>query len=164
MHILLNMEKQISGKDVPALLHSAFFGFELAHGKLTGNSSRAIMQGIIKYLPLILNKEGQHIFDHDSTLEENVKSFRDYLSNPELFEKVIFEKTGDNSYNFELRGCAFAKSGVHDILAPEKCTCPFAIIASTIIYELSNKDITTSYSEINNMDSKTNIQIFSLNK
>ncbi len=156
------MEKQISGKDIPALLHSAFFGFELAHGKLTGNSSRAIMQGIIKYLPLILNKEGQHIIDHDRTLEENIGAFKEYLSNPELFEKVIFEKTGEDSYTFELRGCFLAKTGVHEILAPEKCTCPFAIIASTIIYELSKKDITISYSEFDKTDAKTNIQIFNL--
>lgn len=154
------MDKKISGNEIPALLHSAFFGLEMAHGKLTGNSSRAIMQGILKYLPLILNKEGQHIIAHDRTLEENIETFKEYLSNPDLFEKVIFEKTGEDSYNFELRGCFLAKTGVHETLAPEKCTCPFAIIASTIIYELSNKNITISYSEFDKMDARTKIQLF----
>lgn len=156
------MKKQISGNDIPALLHSAFFGFEIAHGNLTGDSSRAIMHGIIRYLPLILNKEGQNVINKNRSLAENINSFREYLSNPEFFDEVIFEKTGKDSYIFELRGCAFARKGVHDILAPKKCTCPFAIIASSIIYEISKKNITISYSEFNQTDAKTKIQIFKI--
>lgn len=156
------MKKQIRGNDIAAILHSAFFGFELGHGKLTGNSSRAIMHGILQYLPLILNKEGQDVINKDKSLEENINSFREYLSNPELFEKVVFERTGNDSYVFELHGCELAKKGVHEILSPKKCTCPFAIIASTIIYEITKKDITISYSEFEKTEARTKIQIFNV--
>lgn len=148
------MDRKLTFQDIPSLLHSSLFAFEKAHGRLTGSTSKAILQLIVKELPKILQKDGHYVIDKRLNIEKNMEQFRDYLDNREYFENVKFERFND-TFIFELEGCVFAKSGVHETLEPEKSTCPFATIAAAIIFYLTKKNMTIGDSEFNKTGTKT---------
>lgn len=148
------MDSKMTFGDMAVLFHSSFFAFEQSHGKITGSSSRAILQQIVRVMPKILEKEGQPVINESLTLEENMAHFRDYLSNKELIGNVNFEKEGD-IFKLEIDGCAVAKSGVHEILDPRKSTCPYAIAAAAMIFYLTGKNLTIEDSEFTEDGTKT---------
>lgn len=154
------MERKLTFQDIPALLHSSLFAFEKAHGRLTGSTSRAILQLIVKELPKILQKDGHYVIDDSLSIEKNMQQFRDYLDNKEYFEDVKFERSND-AFIFEIEGCVFAKSGVHETLEPEKSTCPFATIAAAVLFYQTGKNLTIEDSEFRKTGTKTVIKLVS---
>ena len=82
-------------------------------------------------------------------------------SNEEVIDGIEFEKTGDGKYNFTVKECKFATSGVHELLQMEKGTCPWALIIGAIITGSLDDDkyIDVCESDYSDKGSKTQLEI-----
>ena len=153
------MGDKIDYPEIASMLHSTFFGLENAHNKLTGSSHKAVVPEIAKMLPLILDAKGELKFDESKSLEEELQMLEDHFNNAEFFDKVTIEKINDSKYAFTIEGCFLAKSGVHDILKPNKNTCMFAYIVASALSIRTGKSLRVSSSEFPQYDSRTVIEL-----
>lgn len=153
------MSDKIDYPELASMLHSTFFGLENAHNKLTGNSHKAVVPEIAKMLPLILDAKGELRFDDNRSLDDELQMLEDHFNNDEFFDKVMIEKLDDDKYVFHIEGCFLAKSGVHDVLKPDKNTCMFAYIVASSLTLKSGKNLRVSSSEFTKYDSKTVIEL-----
>lgn len=153
----MEYEKIINEAEMAALLHTCFFGFERAHGKLTGRGSRAILQYVVKGLPRILHHRDQHLVQEDAPLEENLARFNNYFSRSELFDSVELRREDEDKYCFVIEGCPLA-DGVHEILDPD-AVCPFAIVAASVLYHLTGQDVSIQDSNYTDDGTTTRIEI-----
>lgn len=145
--------------ELAALLHSCFYAFERAHGKLTGSASKEILREIVEDLPDILHFRGEHIVDDSLPLDENLRRFEEYLSDLQVFENAEFKEGGGGRYRFVVEGCALGRSGTHDMVRTNESTCPFAIVAASILYYLTKQDVHIHESEYFPGGTATLIQI-----
>jgi hypothetical protein len=92
-------------------------------------------------------------------LEDAIKNFIELTSGSDFFEHVNLIKINEfGDYLFELKGCSFAKSGVHDTLNPDKDICPIALIAGAILkYHIPNSDIIVEPSKFTSLDVENRI-------
>jgi hypothetical protein len=75
-------------------------------------------------------------------------------------EDVDFTKIGDDVFELKVGKCKLAKSGIHDILKPEKAFCPYAIAVASIIQEITGKYVVLSKSEFTSDGSITKMKMY----
>ena len=153
------MVNKVDLPELASMLHSTFFGLENAHNKLTGNSHKAVVPEIAKMLPLIFEAKGELKLDESRSLDEELQILEDHFNNEEFFDKVTIEKLYDNKYVFQIEGCFLAKTGVHDVLKPDKNTCMFAYILASTLSLKTEKNMRIESSEFTKYDSKTVIEL-----
>lgn len=152
------MNEKIEHAEITSMLHSCYFGLENAHNKLTGSGHRAVIPEVAKMLPHILAVKGEVKFDENMSLDGNMQQLQDYFNNEEFFDMVKMQKLNDNKFLFQIDGCFLAKSGVHEILKPDKNSCMFAHILASLIHIKTGKTMRINSSEFTESGSKTIIE------
>jgi hypothetical protein len=162
MYLEKEKQKKIGMADLANLLHSTLFSLERAIQEISGNTSMIVTSHACKFLDKIEEKKGSKIFTQGN-LNEALDSFIEFTSGSDFFEHVEFKKINNEEYLFEIKGCALAKSGVHDTLNPEKDICPIALVAGALLkYYNPNADVIVEPSKFTRTDIENRIHCIKL--
>jgi len=147
--------KKLTQLDVASLFHGVLFAYQKALKDVLGQTpSSLIAKQAIPIFERIDEKAALGLANTKSP-DKALNKFAKLLMDSELAKKVSLEKHSQG-YNFDVDGCAFA-SHVHDMLQPKDVTCPWAIIAMSIVQKTSNRKVEMSLSEFYPEGSKTPI-------
>jgi hypothetical protein len=153
--------RPISFSEVAALLHGILFAYEKVVAELYKGKHKILFPYIMEDMVKVLSSQDLAVVDSKSSLEENMKGLKDYLSNDEFLKGVSFKTIDDETYSFDIDECSFAMAGVHDILKLHGGICPFALAVAAILSEEMKEgqylDVTDS--EYSDKGSRTNLKI-----
>jgi hypothetical protein len=124
-------DRKVSLAEVSSMLHGVLFGFEKVLLTRYNADSKVFIPYIMDELDDLF--KNLHIVDPELTVDENLERIKDFFSNEEVMDGISFDKMSDGKYNFVVKECKFATSGVHDLLEMEKGTCPWALIIGAVI-------------------------------
>jgi len=144
-----DLPEPISASEVGSLLHGVLFGLEKVLLTRYGVKLQKILPYILDEIEDLLESKSPGILLPDVPMEENLERLRSFFSNTNFFDNVTVEKVDDNTIEFNLGKCTFAKEGVHESLSMEGGSCPIPIIAAAYLlsvvgpeYEIDLSDST----------------------
>jgi len=125
--------------EVGALLHGILFAYERVLKSLFKDEFKHLTPYLVEELSKVLYKEPNPIVDKDLPMRENIDRLLFSLSSEEVFKNMTLEEAGDNTYSLNLRECAYAQSGIHEILQTDEGVCPIALVFATMLASLDKE-------------------------
>lgn len=147
--------------EVGALLHGILFAYERVLKSLFKDEFKHLTPYLIEELSKVLYKEPHPIVDKELPMQENIDRLLFSLSSEEVFKNMSLEEVGENTYSLNLRECAYAQSGVHEILKSDDGVCPIALVFATMLASLDKEtpNIEIVSSEFTDVGSITVIKV-----
>ena len=141
------------------LLHSSVFSLEKSIQEIMGRDHIVLTSHAAKYIAAIDEKKGSRLF-FGKSLDEAIKNFVDLTSGSEFFDSLDIKKTNGEEYHIDIKGCALAKTGVHNVLNPELDICPMALAAGAVFkYIEPDSDVILKPSSFEDEGSSTEIAV-----
>jgi DNA-binding Lrp family transcriptional regulator len=159
----VNGPRKLTFAELASMLHALLFAYEKVFMNLYRDEAHELYPYFIEELSHVLQNGEDPIIDPEKTLEENMDRVLFFISNEEYLKEVSLEKLSEGRYEFKVGKCTFAKSGVHDILKIKEGICPFALIMTACLTELtSNGYAKISKCEFDDDGSKAIIETHSI--
>jgi len=152
-------ERKLTVGEVGSLFHSLLFSYEDLLLDMYGKHVREMLPYLVERLSTFdFEKDG--IVLPRKPLEENIAHIEGFLSRSEFLSEVTITPAGDSSYKIEVKGCAFAKEGIHKTLQlKEGSTCPWVLVVAGLLQRAmgDKMDVHIGTSEFTDEDTMTTI-------
>ncbi|MCP8313291.1 MAG: hypothetical protein H3Z53_02805 [archaeon] len=155
-------ERRLAQSDISVLFHSVLFAHQMALRNNLGEIPSAVIT--TKVVPIIegmIEKDFPELANAENT-DDALKKFIDLLRASGFVLRANIEKDGEK-YILNIDGCVFG-GHVHPMLKPKDVTCPWAILAMSIIQKrsilqkINNRRVKMNLSEFSPSGSKTLIE------
>lgn len=142
--------------DVAALFHSILSAYRRTLRDLVGDAvTSTIAYRTIPIIESIIEKSSPELTNTDNT-DDALKKFADLLVVSKLVSEDHLEKDGEKCV-LDIGRCVFAEH-VHSMLSPKDVTCPWAIIAMSMVQKISKQIVMLSLSEFSPLGTMTPIE------
>ena len=153
--------RKLTMGDVGGLFHSLLFSYEDLLLDMYGKHVREMLPYLVERLSSFdFEKDG--IVLPGKPLEENIQHIQNFFSRNEFMREVTITRSGDSSYMVEVKGCAFAKAGIHKTLKlKEGSTCPWVLVVAGLLQRAmgDQMDVHVLTSEFTDEDTATKIEL-----
>jgi Lrp/AsnC family transcriptional regulator for asnA, asnC and gidA len=154
-------ERKIQMSEIGSLFHSLLFSYEDLLIDMYGKHAREMLPYLVERLALFdFEKDG--ILLPGKPLEENLAHIQKFLSHADVIQDVKIAPLGNNGYKVEVKGCAFAKAGIHKTLKlKEGPTCPWVLLIAGLLQRAAGDkyDVHIGSSEFTDEDTYTTIEL-----
>lgn len=139
-----------------SLLHVVLFAYQKKLKDILGTGEAIFAHPVIETILTINEERRLNLVDGD-TLDQVFANFSQKIMNSKVAKTVRFEKLGPKNFVLHLDECMFAEH-VHHLLKPEDVTCPFALLAMSILESVVGHRAKNSRSEFTELGSRTKIR------
>jgi hypothetical protein len=140
------------------LFHSLMFAY---HKKMRSSQESDAASSVLSFIDEYLDRSdyARLVEGEDYDAIDILENFGELLVESHLIQsyEVLRIKGG---LRFAVRGCVFAKK-VHELLNPRGVTCPFGMLASSLIERKYGKSVADAQSSFTEYDSETDIELSS---
>lgn len=154
-------ERKIQMSEIGSLFHSLLFSYEDLLIDMYGKHAREMLPYLVERLSLFdFEKDG--ILLPGKPLEENLAHIQKFLSHTDVIQDVKITPLGNNGYKVDVKGCAFAKAGIHKTLKlKEGPTCPWVLLIAGLLQRAAGDkyDVHIGSSEFTEFDTYTTIEL-----
>ncbi len=156
-----NADRKLKLAEVGTLFHSLLFSYEDLLVNMYGKHAREMLPYLVERLSLFdFEKDG--ILLPGKPLEENLAHIQHFLSQTEVIQDVKITPVGNSGYKIDVKGCAFAKAGIHKTLKlKEGPTCPWVLVIAGLLQRAAGDrfDVHVGGSEFTDDDTCTTIEL-----
>lgn len=153
--------RKLTMGEVGSLFHSLLFSYEDLLVDMYGKHVREMLPYLVERLSSFdFEKDG--ILLPGKPLEENLAHIQNFLSGTEFINEVKITPAGNSSYKIDVKGCAFAKAGIHkNLKLKEGPTCPWVLIVAGLLQRATGDklDVHIGPSEFTELDTYTTIEL-----
>lgn len=147
--------------EVGSLFHSLLFSYEDLLLDMYGKHVREMLPYLVERLAGF-NFEKDGIVLPNKPLDENIARIEGFFSKSEFLSEVTIAPAGSSTYRIEVKGCAFAKAGIHKTLQlKEGSTCPWVLVVAGLLQRAigDKMDVHIGSSEFTDEDTRTSIEM-----
>lgn len=154
-------ERKIKMSEVGSLFHSLLFSYEDLLVDMYGKHAREMLPYLVERLSLF-DFERDGILLPGKPLEENLAHIQKFLSGNDVIQDVRITPLGNMGYKVDVKGCAFAKAGIHKTLKlKEGPTCPWVLLIAGLLQRAAGDkyDVHIGSSDFTEYDTYTTIEL-----
>jgi hypothetical protein len=142
------------------LFHSLLFAY---HKKMREFSGPDAAASVLPFLEVYLDRSDYTRFTEAEDFDaiDILENFGELLVESHLIQSYEVLRTKEG-LRFAVRGCVFARK-VHGLLDPRDVSCPFGMLASSLIEKKYGKSVADVLSTFTEFDSETDIKLSSNN-